>query len=115
MDFQWDDFITRGLVFAMYGWTFFFALFVAKDITGNWTRRTTLVLIMMMSGMWAAYYGWITAGTIFGWLPTFPISVTLVLSRIGHYVTAAGLWTIVYFLRMVSREYAMVPVRGRER
>ena len=102
---------TRGLVFTMYALVFVHAVAVLHKMTGNWTRKATLVIVALISGYWAAFYMHLlvvqfdvvlTANAIAMW------------SRVGHVITAVGLWTTTSFLNMVRKQYALVAVKEED-
>ena len=105
---DWDTILTRGLVLALYLGVFVHAFGVDTQMKGNWSRRASLHIIMLISGFWSAVYVWILIAT---WGVTLggPMVAITMGTRIGHYVTAAGLWVIVSFLKMVNEKYDIVP------
>ena len=105
---NWAALLTRGLVFILYASVFMHAAFVLHKMSGNWSRKATLYIVMIMSGYWSLFYVHLlvtqfdivlTASTVAMW------------SRVGHVIVAVGLWTIVSFLNMVRKEYSLVAVR----
>ena len=101
--------ITRALVIVMYVAVFIYACMTVNILGGNWTRRVTVVIFMIISGYWSTLYIYVLLSR---WnLSVEGTSAIAMWTRIGHYVIAGGLWTIIGFLRTVAKRYEIVSIK----
>ena len=108
---NWSILLTRGIVWVAYAAVFIYACIVSRSMTGNWTRKATLYIFMIVSGYWTLFY---THLLVTQWdVLNSSSSAIAMWSRVGHLIGAVGMWTIISFLEMVRTRYVMIPI-GRE-
>lgn len=100
------ELLTRGLVLVLYLAVFLRAVYVVKGMSGNWTRKATLIIFMVVSLYWASFY---THLIVHQW-DGLKVGSSLIAmwSRIGHVIAAVGMWTIISFLSLVAKEYSLI-------
>ena len=108
---DWDVLLTRGLVWLLYVAAFIHMVrvdLVVKGMGGSWSRRASLHIMMLIAAYWIGFYTFLL---VTQWDGLSSPSWAAMFSRIGHYITAAGGFVIASFIKMVSLQYAIVPVK----
>jgi hypothetical protein len=99
-------------VIAFYAVSGGYAYKTIREMSGNWSRKATLHIFGILSTYWMAFYIWLLASQFGAFSP--PFSLITLLSRLGHYFTAAGFFVIIAFLSMVNRKYTIVPLGAED-
>ena len=106
---NWPILLTRLLALGLYAGTFFYAASALRLPIGHWPRKMSLWIITILSGYWALSYIWIIVDTWDNLVwPT--LGFIAMLTRVGHYATAIGMYVLVAFIRAVTKQYDMAKI-----
>ena len=85
---------TRILVIVLYAGALATAIRGLSNVK-LWSRKVSLIAISATSGVWILFYLFLIAHELDR---THPPTLTALLSRIAHYVAAAGLYIMAYLI-----------------
>ena len=94
--------VTHISVLAFYIAAFVMAL-IAHLKSRLWARRVSTVAMMCAAGFWIFFYIFIVEVWQIG---DTPVHTSVLWSRIGHYITATGLFTMAFVIRR-SEKYGL--------
>ena len=98
--------VTRLLALGLYAGTFFYAVSTLRCcVNGNWPGKITLWIVLILSGYWTFSYVWIIVDTWDALVWPGNTGFIAMLTRVGHYATAIGMYVIVSFVRTVATRY----------
>ena len=109
---DWAILLSGFLVFALYAAVAVRGGYAAYHVSSGglaWTRKATLSIMAGIAIYWSAFY--IHLLLHIGVLPDSAQKVAMG-SRIGHALTAVGMWTIMSLLHLVAEQYKQAAVLG---